>query len=517
MESLTTWHDYELVVDNFAGAGGASKGIEAALGRPVDIAINHSRKAVAAHKVNHPDTLHLCEDVWDVDPVKATAGRPVGLAWFSPDCKHFSKAKGGKPLSKRIRGLAWVAIKWARLVRPRVIILENVEEFQTWGPLGVKGKPLRAKAGQTFRRWKGQLRKLGYQVEHRPLVAADFGTPTTRKRVFLVARCDGQSIHWPARTHAPQDKAAGMQLRPWQSAASCIDWAIPCKSIFERQRPLAAATLTRIARGLVRYVIEAKEPFIVCCNHAGDGFRGQAIHQPLRTVTGSRDAVGIVSPTMVQVGYGERTGQAPRVPGLDKPLGTVVAGGCKHALVSAFMQEIQHASHEKGCLDMLRPCPTLTAHPRGGGHALVATHLTKLYGTSQAGQSAAMPMPTITATGQHIGEVRAFLVKYYGTGGQDQSCLVPMHTITAKARLGLVTVAGQEYQIADIGLRMLEPAELLRAQFGRHADGYTLIGSKADQVAAIGNSVCPELAEAIVKANVTLQKTGGTSLEGIAS
>ena len=533
---------HELVIDNFAGAGGASLGIEAVLGRCVDIAINHSRKAVDIHILNHPNTRHLCEDVWDVDPLEATGGRPVGLAWFSPDCKHFSKAKGGKPLSKNIRGLAWVVVKWAKAVRPRVIILENVEEFVTWGPLDAAGNVIKARKGQTFLRWVAMLRNLGYEVEHRELVAADYGTPTTRKRFFLIARCDGLPIVWPQRTHAPRAKAKALHLKPWRSAAECIDWSLPCRSIFERKRPLAEATMRRIARGIVRYVINAAEPFIVTCNHVGDGTGLRAAGEPMRTVTGSRDANGLVnaflqrfnfgqvehvhladpaqtvvaggnhhavvaatlmtntsghaatgleqtSPTLtsgqqqavigatlVQTGYGEREGQAPRVPGMDKPLGTVVGGGAKHALVACSQEPV--AGGETAKSSAASACSALNASSS----------------------------PTIRRGGlpatSHIAEVRAFLVKYYGSGGQDQDCRSPMHTLTAKARMGLVTVAGQEYQITDIGLRMLEPHELLRAQFGRFADEYILHGTKADQVAAIGNSVCPELAEAIVRANM---------------
>ncbi len=267
----------ELIVDNFAGAGGASLGIEAAVDRSVDIAINHDTRALDIHAINHPHTTHLLSDVWEVDPVEATKGRPVGLAWFSPDCRHFSKAKGGKPVEKRIRGLAWVAIKWAKAVRPRVIILENVEEFKTWGPLERDGRPVKARAGLTFRWWCSRLQALGYRLEHRELVAADYGVPTTRKRFFLIARCDGEPIVWPEPTHAPRDKAKSAGLLPWRAAAECIDWSLPCPSIFTRRRPLAETTMRRIANGLRRYVIDAAEPFIVCCNHGGDGFRGQSL------------------------------------------------------------------------------------------------------------------------------------------------------------------------------------------------------------------------------------------------
>lgn len=496
----------ELIVDNFAGCGGASLGIEAAMGRCVDVAINHSRKAVEIHRINHPHTRHLCEDVWDVDPSKLIAeysGRPVGLAWFSPDCKHFSKAKGGKPLSKHIRGLAWVVVKWAKALgpkRPRVIILENVEEFVTCGPLDAAGNVIKARKGQTFLRWVAMLRNLGYEVEHRELVAADYGVPTTRKRFFLIARCDGLPICWPERTHAPRAKAKAMHLKPWRSAAECIDWSLPCPSIFERKRPLAEATMRRIARGIVRYVINAAEPFIVTCNHGGDSGGLRSAGEPARTVTGSRDANGVVVP-LIAKHYGGVTGH-----GVDRPIGTVTAVD-HHSLVDAFLTKYhgeRPGDRDGRCSSPAEPVKTLDTSNRYG---VVAATLM----TNTSGHAA----PTITAgtTGNgHIAEVRAFLVKYYKSGGQDADCRNPMHTLTAKARMGLVTVGGEEFQITDIGLRMLEPRELLRAQFGRFADEYILHGTKADQVAAIGNSVCPELAEAIVRANL-VAGSGGEQAE----
>ena len=286
----------EIIVDNFAGGGGASVGIELATGRPVDIAINHDPAAILMHRTNHPYTTHLQASVWDVDPVEVCAGRPVGLAWFSPDCKH-SKAKGGKPVDKNIRGLAWIALRWAGLVRPRVIILENVEEFQTWGPVR-KGKPVKKKSGQTFRKWLRQLRDLGYAVVYRELVAADYGAPTTRKRFFLVARCDGRPIVWPEPTHAPRNSEAvrSGRLAPWRSAAEIIDWSLPCYSIFESretikqqfgvsvQRPLRENTLRRIIRGVDKFTIKSGEPFIVQCNHVG-GDRAQQTDSPMPTIT----------------------------------------------------------------------------------------------------------------------------------------------------------------------------------------------------------------------------------------
>jgi len=541
----------EIIIDNFAGGGGASCGIELALGRHVDIAINHDPEAVTMHSLNHPQTEHHCESVWDVDPLDLVQGRPVGLAWFSPDCKHFSKAKGGKPRDKKIRGLAWVAMRWAALVRPRVIILENVEEFQTWGPVLVDGTPCPKRKGDTFRSFVRQLQEKGYAVEWRELRACDFGAPTIRKRLFLIARCDGQPIVWPEPTHGAPDSAAvkAKQRKPWRTAAECIDWSIPCPSIFERPRPLAEATQRRIARGLRRYVINAAEPFVVTLAHGegkpgsaqrwGSGVRsmdapfptltasngygivaphltkfrtgstGADLRTPMPTITagpkenpaGAPHALGIVAPTLIQTGYGERPGQAPRAPGLDKPLGTVVAGGAKHALVSALM-----AKNYTGVVghDLRDPVHTITATDH---HSLVSSNLVALRGDC-ADSANDEPAATITRGCTHVGKVHAFLVKYYSEGGQDQDCRDPMHTIPTKDRLGLVTVAGEQYQIADIGMRMLEPHELYAAQGFPStyviapimANGKPL--PKHAQVRMCGNSVSPPMAAALVRANV---------------
>lgn len=537
----------EIIIDNFAGGGGASCGIELALGRHVDIAINHDPEAVTMHSLNHPQTEHHCESVWDVDPLDLVRGRPVGLAWFSPDCKHFSKAKGGKPRDKKIRGLAWVAMRWAAVVRPRVIMLENVEEFQTWGPVLVDGTPCPKRKGDTFRSFVRQLQEKGYAVEWRELRACDFGAPTIRKRLFLIARCDGQPIAWPEPTHGAPDSAAvkAKQRKPWRTAAECIDWSIPCPSIFERARPLAEATQRRIARGLRRYVINAADPFIIGIDHRGSGtsavwpgaqpittitaearhavvaphltkFRtgstGADLRAPMPTITagpkenpaGAPHALGIIAPTLVQTGYGERAGQAPRAPGLDKPLGTVVAGGSKHAVVSAFLAKHYGGNYEGAGISLADPASTVTTSDH---HALVSSNLVKLRGEC-TGSAIEEPVATITGGGTHIGEVRAFLVKYYSEGGQDQDCRDPMHTIPTKDRLGLVTVAGEQYQIADIGMRMLEPHELYTAQGFPStyviapimANGKPL--PKHAQVRMCGNSVSPPMAAALVRANV---------------
>lgn len=436
----------ELIIDNFAGGGGTSCGIELALGRHVDIAINHDPEAVAMHTLNHPQTEHHCESVWDIDPLAVTQGRPVGLAWFSPDCKHFSKAKGGKPRDKRIRGLAWVAVRWAALVRPRVILLENVEEFQTWGPLLADGTPCPARRGDTFRGFVHQLQEQGYAVEWRELRACDYGAPTTRKRLFLIARCDGKPIVWPAPTHgAPGSTGVKSRaLKPWRTAAECIDWTIPTPSIFERDRPLAEATMRRIARGVRRYVIEAKRPFVV-----------------------------------------------------ETPAGKV----------APVMTEIANASSPR-CMPAGEPMRTICAETKGGHFALVTAFLAKHFGGNYTGPGASLtdPMHTVT-TQDHHALVCAFLTKYYGEGGQDQGVGDPLHTIPTVDRFGLVTVEQQQYRIADIGMRMLEPRELYRAQgfpesyqIAPVIDGKPL--PKRAQVRMCGNSVSPPLAAALARANV---------------
>ncbi|MBY0242313.1 MAG: DNA cytosine methyltransferase, partial [Burkholderiaceae bacterium] len=528
----------ELIIDNFAGGGGTSTGLEWAFGRPVDIAINHDPEALAMHAANHPQTKHLCESVWDVDPIKVTNNQPVGLVWLSPDCKHFSKAKGGKPVEKRIRGLAWVTMRWAAKCKPRVIMLENVEEFKTWGPLLVdadgNAKPDPAKKGKTFESFIRQLRGHGYDVEYQELRANDHDTPTIRKRFFLVARRDGLPIRWPAPTHAAP-KTISVQagkLKPYRTAAECIDWSIPCQSIFNRKKPLAEATLRRIAKGIMRYVVDAAEPFIVGqggpiysgkpkstaepfgtlttenhravvlptivpVTHQG-GDRSESINDPFRTITGAQRgekalATATLSAVLVDAAHGEvspggvkRWGSGAHK--IDAPIGTVLASGNK-ALVTAFL-----AKHYTGVVgsDLDDPLGTVTssdhhslvtAHIQrdmgqsvghaadaplgtitagGGKSALVASSLVKLRGTSTA---AGMdePLGTISAGGQHHAEVRAFLLKYYGSD-QDPRLEDPMHTVTSKDRFGLVTIHGQDYQIVDIGLRMLAPRELFRAQ-----------------------------------------------------
>lgn len=507
----------ELVVDNFAG-GGASMGLERAIGRAVDIAINHDRAAIEMHAANHPHTLHLCEDVFHVDPVEVTAGRPIGLAWFSPDCKHFSRAKGAKPVEKKIRGLAWIVVRWARRVRPRVIMLENVREFQEWGPLTADHRPDPARKGETFALWVSQLEQVGYRVEWRIMNAADYGAPTHRRRLFIIARCDDQPIVWPEPTHGPGRGA------PWRTAAQCIDWDIPCPSIFERRKPLAEKTQRRIAMGLWRYVINNPRPFIVGVGGRAGQSPATPVDAPIGTVTAKNDRA-IVAPSLV-ANYGERDGQQPRCARVTEPLGAVVAtpkhalvaahlvgAGCsdysakptaidrpgntvlpndRRAVVSAFLAKHYGGvvGHEPG-----RPLGTVTAVDH---HSVAAAYLSEFRGSNRGKGDPHQPMPAVTAQGTHIAEVRAFLIKYFGQGcGQPVDD--PLHTVTSRDRFGLVMVDGVEHVIADIGLRMLTPRELARAQ--GFPDDYILTGTKTSQVARIGNSVCPVMSEVLARAN----------------
>lgn len=646
----------EIIVDNFAGGGGASTGIELATGRSVDIAINHDVNAVAMHTTNHPETLHYCESVFDVDPLSATAGRPVGLAWFSPDCRHFSKAKGSKPVEKEIRGLAWIVIRWALAVRPRVMMLENVEEFKTWGPLlAGEMRPDPDRAGETFKEFIGMLSTgvpadhpalqecceflqlapdseqvqrlvagLGYEVDYRELRACDFGAPTIRKRFFMVMRRDGQPIAWPQATHAdPKSPAvqAG-KLAPWRTAAECIDWSIGAPSIFGRKKPLAENTLKRIARGIQRFVLDNPTPFIVKCNHTTtkgkyDCFRGQSLQEPLQTITkthgyavavphltkfrtgatgqeltdpvptvtagtskrpgGNGHALGLVEaalapfmagnggsayqakprplekpahtilresrscvvapviarqfgnsighpvdepsatvtaggggksqlvvPTLIQMGYGERPGQAPRVLSLDNPVGTVTAGGNKFATVSAFLAKHYGGNYQGAGVAMGEPMHSVTTVDH---HAAVISHLVKLRGTCRDGQRTDDPMPTITAGGTHVGEVKTLLVVEGVDEERAQLALDFLREYCGPATSGLVSIEGVVYRIVDIGMRMLQPHELYRAQgfpesyiIDRDYTGQRY--AKDKQVARCGNAVPPPFAEALVRANL---------------
>ncbi|WP_240823096.1 DNA cytosine methyltransferase [Klebsiella pneumoniae] len=605
----------EIIVDNFAGGGGASTGIEMAIGRSVDIAINHDPNAVAMHTTNHPGTLHYCESVYSVRPKVATAGRNVGLAWFSPDCRHFSKAKGAKPVEKAIRGLAWIVIRWALDVGPRVMMLENVEEFKTWGPLlAAEMRPDPNRVGETFLAFVGMLTSgvpadhpallecceflelspdseqakrlvagLGYVVDFRELRACDYGAPTIRKRFFMVMRRDGQPIVWPEATHGDPKSPAVLagKLAPWRTAAECIDWTIPVPSIFDRKKPLAENTLKRIARGIQRFVIESASPFIVKCNHTTtrgkyDCFRGQGLYSPIQTITKTHGyalavptlapfvagnggshyqakprplnkpvhtilkqsracvvapviarqfgaSVGhradepsatitaggggksqLVVPTLIQMGYGERPGQAPRVPGLDKPLGTVVAGGGKHALVGAFLAKHYGGNYQGAGVGLDKPAHSVTTVDH---HALVASHLVKLRGTCRDGQSTDEPMPTVTAGGQHVGEVKTTLAIEDYDEERAQQVLAFLQQYCGEDSTGLVDIGGVTDRIVDIGMRMLQPHELYRAQgfpewYIIDQDYRGVKYAKDKQVARCGNAVPPPFAEALVRANL---------------
>lgn len=492
----------ELVVDNFAGGGGASTGIEMATGYSVDIAINHDPEAIRMHKANHPYTKHYCEDVWQVDPVKACNGHPVGLAWFSPDCKHFSKAKGGKPKDKFIRGLAWVACRWAGLVRPRVIMLENVEEFKTWGPLNRRHHPIKSKQGKTFKKFVQQLTDLGYEVQFKELIAADYGAPTMRKRFFMIARCDGKPIIWPDPTHAPADSEAvkaGL-LKPYVGAYTQLDFSLPCPSIFDTSeeikekygiravRPLAPKTMERIARGLKKFVLENPEPFIIQCNHSGER-KSNDIRDPMPTITG-KHGYGIVEPYMVQIGQTGFT--ADRSKDVREPLTTIVT----------FLHKYYDGGYKGAGESMEKPLPTVTAWDH---NSVVTANLIQMNNHCD-GRDVRDPIPTITAGDGHFGEVRAFLIKYYGQGtGQDVKD--PLDTVTAQDRFGLVTINGTDYQIVDIGLRMLEPRELYGCQgfpddyiIDRDYTGKTY--PRSEQVRRCGNAVCPPIPAALVRANL---------------
>jgi len=578
----------ELVVDNFAGGGGASTGIELATGYSVDIAINHDPEAIKMHKVNHPNTKHYCENVWEVDPVKACKGHPVGLAWFSPDCKHFSKAKGGKPVEKNIRGLAWVVLKWAALVRPRVIMLENVEEFQTWGPcipirdkdtgrviVSMVGRHDREKneprtrvadpgevvpvdrqifqpdpkrSGQTYKKWRKQLEALGYEIDTKELVAADYGAPTMRKRFFMIARCDGKPIVWPEPTHGPADSEevkAGL-LKPYVGAYTQLDFSLPCPSIFDTAeeikrkygiravRPLAQKTMDRIARGLKKFVLDNPEPFIIQCNHGGER-RQNDIKEPLPTITG-KHGYGIVepkivpymgtnttnhpggncknpihtittgnqqcliSPTLIQY-HSETSKDEVRGQSIEDPIMTV-DGSNRYGLVTSFLHKYYDGGYTGAGDTVENPLPTVTSWDH---NSLCAVNLIQMNNHCD-GRDVKEPIPTITAGDGHFGEVRAFLIKYYGQGtGQDVK--EPLDTVTSRDRFGLVTINGTDYKIVDIGLRMLEPKELYGCQ--GFPDDYIIdrdyTGKKyprSEQVRRCGNAVCPPIPAALVKANL---------------
>lgn len=572
-----------LFVDNFAGGGGASTGIELATGYSVDIAINHDPEAIRMHKANHPNTKHYCENVWAVDPVKACGGHPVALAWFSPDCKHFSKAKGGKPKDKNIRGLAWVACRWAGLVRPNVIMLENVEEFKTWGPLNRRHHPIKSKQGKTFEKFVQQLTDLGYNVEFRELVAADYGAPTMRKRFFMIARCDDKPIVWPEPTHGPADseKVKAGLLKPYVGAYTQIDFSKPCPSIFDTSeeikkkygiravRPLAPKTMERIARGMKKFVLDNPEPFIIQCNHAGER-KPQDIKEPMPTITG-KHGFGVIEPilaTVIDKTYGgnyqgsgsnvsepidtittvdhNRLAEAILTPYMGTNTTNHPGGNCKNpihtittgnqqCLISPTLIQYHSETTRKGVRGQTIKAPILTVDG-SNRYGLVQSFLKQITDEKKKkiptakdslktdsddllqtscliqmnnhcdGKNIKDPIPTITAGDGHFGEVRAFLVKYYGQG-TGQSVKDPLDTVTSRDRFGLVTIKGVDYQIVDIGLRMLEPRELYGCQ--GFPDDYIIDHDytgktypRSEQVRRCGNAVCPPIPAALVKANL---------------
>lgn len=563
----------EIVVDNFAGGGGASTGIELALGRPVDIAINHDEDAILMHKTNHPYTEHYQASVWDINPVEVCRGRKVGLAWFSPDCKHFSKAKGGKPKDKNIRGLAWIVLRWAALVRPRVIILENVEEFKDWCPLNRKHHPIKSKYGETFQKWLSQLKALGYDVDYRELKARDYGAPTIRKRFFLIARCDGKPIVWAEPTHGKADSSEvkNGKLKPYKSAAECIDFDMPCPSIFERKRPLAKNTLRRIARGLDKFVIKEEKPFIV---HIGNGEakgqkpRVQDIDKPLSTVVSSTkqylcmpclssikfnnepvdikkplqtitsvNSHTLIAPSLIQYHSetvkGDVRGQKMAEPmltvdgsnryGLQVPFLSKFYGGVTGACVARPMPTVTSIDHNALSLPFLtqyyggadhansvrNPLQTITVQPR---HFLCKNYLTVLRNNVDC-QGMDEPIKTITAHANHFAHTQVYIKKY------DNGCNLG-HWAKVRQLLNdytewdikddevlIFNIDNTEYFISDIGLRMLQPKELYRAQ--GFPDDYIIDRDytgkeypKSKQVARCGNAVPPPFATALVQANM---------------
>ncbi len=535
----------ELIVDNFAGAGGASVGMELAMGRPVSIAVNHDEAAVMLHRQNHPWTRHYREDVFAVDPVKECRGHRVRVAWFSPDCKHFSRAKGAALVDRKIRGLAWVVLRWAGTVRPDVILLENVPEFVTWGPVR-RGKPVKSKAGQTYRKWRGQLEALGYKIETRELCAADYGVPTIRTRFYLIARCDGQPIRWPEKSHAKRnsEEVRRGEAEPWRSAAECIDWSLPCYSIFESKeeirekygakvlRPLAEKTLRRIALGLDKFVIRSAEPFIVP-NNTGNAPHGT--DEPLPTVTtGNRNL--LVAPALIQ--YHDEQGNGVRGQSVTEPLMTVDASN-RYGLMAGYLTE--YFGNAADGLSLRDPLHTVTMRDREG---LTLAYIHQ-YFTGRDGTDAREPLPTVTAWDHNAIET-AHLAHFKGLD-KGQHPREPLMTVTAadgqfaviRSRIEKVSEAGSLchwreirdmlnhfcgyhleddeilllaaggglYFIADIGLRMLTPRELARAMgfpddyvIEHYADGREV--PRKEQVAKIGNAVCPRMAEAIVRANL---------------
>lgn len=457
--------DGEIIVDSFAGGGGASTGIELALGRIVNAAINHDPAAIRMHEANHPYTEHYQASVWDVDPETVCRGRPVALAWFSPDCKHFSKAKGAALVDRKIRGLAWIALRWAAKVRPRVIILENVEEFQTWGPVR-KGKPVKKLAGTTFQKFVGQLRALGYTVEWRELVAADYGAPTTRRRLVLIARCDGRAIVWPERTHAPRDSAEvrSGKLLPWRSAAEIIDWSLPCPSIFSTKdeirerygisavRPLADNTMRRIIRGVDKFTIKSGAPFIVDCNHSGGGHVTDS-QEPCKTIT-AKHTGGICRPFLAPLTM-TNTSNSVGAP-VSAPMNTVrTGGGGGQMLVTPSLMCIGQTGGGNRIRSLHEPAPTTVSKQEAClvAPSLIQYHTEKTESARAAGLD--KPICTVDAANRY-GLTCANLVEYYG-GGRPLDVQSPMHTVTSHDREAVVAAHVVKYKRDEVGTRPSEP------------------------------------------------------------
>lgn len=520
----------DLIIDCFAGGGGASVGIEMALGRHVDIAINHDPAAILMHKTNHPETLHLTEDIFKVNLEKYVKGRHIALMWASPDCTSHSKAKGGKPRKSGLRILPWAVYKHAKAILPDVIIMENVEEIQQWGPLDKKGYPIKEKKGEEYQRFIHKMKSLGYEFDSRELVAADYGVPTTRKRWYAIFRRDGKPIVFPEPTH---NKNGTNGLKKWVPVSTVLDFSDLGKSIFGRKKPLAENTMKRIASGLQKFVFNNPEPFIVQVNHGGDNFRGQSIHEPMPTITqkhGFGKVTPVVTPIMLRNNHG--------APGnsVENPILTITTGG-HHGLISPYL--IQYHT-ETQCGEVRGqgvevPLKTIDTSNRYGA---VMAFMTKFYKTG-IGQDLLEPIHTITTSPGHFGQVSVltvkleemqaagvseeviqkctwvseFIIEYYGCG-TGQTVDAPLHTIVTKDKFALITVVGgNEYVILDIFLRMLTPEELKLGQgfpkdYIIDRDFMWRSYPKSEQVKRIGNSVVPEMAKLLVKSNCGYLKIG---------